>query len=247
MDIARRPAILTTLRLTILAASLLLLGGPICASAACDPNTTCSGHGTCNLDDTCNCNPGFVGASCDLCAPNYYNYPSCTFCQASTTCSGNGTCSATGSCNCNTGFSGVNCEIPPPTTSTTTTSTTTTIAASTTTTSTLPPPSIGFIPPDNDARVCTDSVTRALGKLAKAITGCHVKAADSAFHGRSFDEDGCKAAAKGKFDAAVAKVAAKVQCPPCVLGNAPGLRDDVESFLDQKNGQAYCAGTVPLP
>ena len=90
-------------------------------------------------------------------------------------------------------------------------------------------------------------MTRALGKLAKAITGCHVKAADSAFHGRSFDEDGCKAAAKGKFDAAVAKVAAKVQCPPCVLGDAPGLRDDVESFLDQKNGQAYCAGTVPLP
>src|SRR5439155_9740130 len=57
----------------------------------------------------------------------------------------------------------------------------------------------------------------SLGQLRVLITGCHVKAADSAFHGRSFDEDGCKAAAKGKFDAAVAKVAAKVQIGLTVL------------------------------
>ena len=237
MDHIRR----ASLGLAFVAVLALLLGAPRRGGAqSCNPSTTCNAHGTCNLDDTCACNSGYVGAGCDACAPNYYNYPTCTFCLASTTCNGNVTCSPTGSCNCNAGFSGTNCDIPPPTTTTTITTTTTT--------TTLPPPEdTGFIPPDNDARMCASGVTKNAGALAKAIAVCHVKAGDSAFRNRSFDEEACETAAKAKFDAAVAKIAAKAQCPPCVLANAPGLRDQIESFLDQNNGQAYCAGTVPLP
>ena len=71
----------------------------------------CNGHGVCN-SGVCTCNVGYTGADCGFCAPNYYNYPSCTFCESTTTCSGNGTCSAFGFCNCNAGWVGTNCEIP---------------------------------------------------------------------------------------------------------------------------------------
>jgi len=85
----------------------------------CDPcpggaGTPCNNHGTC--DDgiagtgTCACNVGFVGAACDQCGTNYYNYPTCTFCLAATTCSGHGTCNSLGGCDCNTGFAGTACN-----------------------------------------------------------------------------------------------------------------------------------------
>lgn len=74
----------------------------------CSP-PNCNGNGVC-LVGVCVCNVGFVGAGCEFCAPNYYNYPACTFCQAATTCSGNGTCSSFGSCICNTGITGVSCN-----------------------------------------------------------------------------------------------------------------------------------------
>ena len=54
----------------------------------------CAGHGTCNPLGGCDCDPGFAGAVCDRCAPDHYNYPTCTFCEASTTCSGHGTCNS---------------------------------------------------------------------------------------------------------------------------------------------------------
>ena len=97
---------------------VLLLGAPLAlatrATAACNPNTTCSGNGTCNLDDSCACFTGFAGASCNQCAPNYYNYPTCTFCQAAVTCNGNGTCGPSGSCTCNAGFTGPSCSLCAP-------------------------------------------------------------------------------------------------------------------------------------
>lgn len=74
----------------------------------------CNGNGTCLVDNTCACFVGFVGAACDACGPDYYNYPTCTFCESTLTCSGNGTCNVSGGCNCNAGYTGVNCENGPP-------------------------------------------------------------------------------------------------------------------------------------
>jgi len=70
--------------------------------ASCSP-PDCNSHGTC-ANGTCLCDTGFAGGACDQCAPNHYNYPTCTFCQAATTCSGNGTCNALGECDCDPGF-----------------------------------------------------------------------------------------------------------------------------------------------
>lgn len=95
-----------------LSAGILLSLSSLAEAGGCPGN--CNGQGTCLIDNTCACFVGFAGAACDACAPNYYNYPTCTFCEASATCSGNGVCSATGACNCNSGYSGVNCEIGPP-------------------------------------------------------------------------------------------------------------------------------------
>ena len=69
----------------------------------------CSGHGVMS-GGVCICNVGYVGPNCEFCAPNYYNYPNCTFCLASTTCSGHGFCTATGGCVCAVGYVGPNCS-----------------------------------------------------------------------------------------------------------------------------------------
>ena len=83
-------------------------GDTALAGGTCSP-PNCNNNGTC-LGGTCSCNVGFTGAACDQCAPNYYNYPTCTFCQSSTTCSGNGTCTGAGTCACNVGFVGAACD-----------------------------------------------------------------------------------------------------------------------------------------
>src|SRR5207237_5269042 len=50
--------------------------------------------------------------------------------------------------------------------------------------------------------------------------------------------------AKEKYDAAVAKPAAK--CSGCAITNAPGIRAAAESFLEQHNQDVYCAGATPF-
>jgi hypothetical protein len=96
--------------LIFIALGFIALGCTSEAEAACDPATTCNGNGSCNASGACVCETGFTGAACNQCAPNYYNYPNCTFCQASTTCQGRGTCSNTGACVCTAGFTGASCN-----------------------------------------------------------------------------------------------------------------------------------------
>lgn len=99
-------------------------GRGICASdgsCLCNPGfcgsscqfssaVNCSNNGDCTFSGMCNCDIGFMPPNCNACAPNYYNYPTCTFCQAAVTCNGNGACDSLGDCDCNPGFSGPNCE-----------------------------------------------------------------------------------------------------------------------------------------
>ena len=55
------------------------------------------------------------------------------------------------------------------------------------------------------------------------------------------------AMANGRFTKTTAALFAKGGCPARVQVNAPSMSQQLESTLDQMNGQAYCAGTVPLP
>jgi len=80
--------------------------GPLCQYSDA---ATCNGHGRAQYDGTCVCSTGYAGPSCRACAPNHFNYPSCTYCSASTTCNGHGSCDSRGSCVCAPGYPGPNC------------------------------------------------------------------------------------------------------------------------------------------
>ena len=90
-------------------------------------------------------------------------------------------------------------------------------------------------------------VARNAAALLLALSRCDRRAADAAFSGVPFDEEGCEGSAKARYETANARLFAKMSCPACLQSNAPAVRDQLESALDQMNGQAYCAGTVPLP
>ena len=95
-----------------------IFGSGVCACApgyagfACQYSdaVTCNGHGTVNAAGACTCAPGYTGPTCNVCAPNYFGYPNCTFCSAPVTCNGHGSCGATGDCVCETGYTGPGCS-----------------------------------------------------------------------------------------------------------------------------------------
>lgn len=76
---------------------------PIALSPQCNNNGVL-------VSGVCLCLSGFAGSACSTCAPNHYNYPTCTYCLASTTCKGHGTCSSTGTCQCAPGYTGADCS-----------------------------------------------------------------------------------------------------------------------------------------
>ncbi len=116
-----------------------------------------------------------------------------------------------------------------------------------TSTSTTLPEDTGFIPPDAATSRCEDVFLKNAARLSGVIFKCHLKAADAAFRALPFDEEGCESAAKSKYNGTNAKLFASGGCPLCAQSNAPGLRAQLESALDETNGLVYCAGSVPLP
>jgi len=100
----------------------------------------------------------------------------------------------------------------------------------------------GFVPPDKATLKCESSVTKNAAKFTLAVSICHDKAADAGVKGKTFDEEACETAARGKYDAANAKLT----CPSCVDSKAIG--DNVESMLDTAaNGGIYCDNTSGTP
>ena len=100
----------------------------------------------------------------------------------------------------------------------------------------------GFVPPDKGTLKCESSVTKNAAKFTLAVSICHDKAADAGVKGKTFDEEACETAARGKYNAANAKLT----CPNCVDSKAIG--DNVESMLDTAaNGGIYCDATSGTP
>jgi len=100
-------------------------------------------------------------------------------------------------------------------------------------------PDTGFVPNDKVVQKCEDGAAKNAGKLTGAIGKCHIKTNDTLAKGKPFDEEGCETTAKGKYDAAGAKLTG---CPTCMnAAGQAGLRDLVELLLDSNNGLAYCA------
>ena len=99
---------------------------------------------------------------------------------------------------------------------------------------------------------CGHTVADAVGKLINNATLCHIKQADAAFKGKTFDEEACEEtdpkSAQAKFDAAIAALPAT--CPAQVLTNARAARDALLSgaqSLDVRNGVIYCDTTSLRP
>jgi hypothetical protein len=107
-----------------------------------------------------------------------------------------------------------------------------------------PPEDTGFVPPDTGTQKCEDKAAKLVSKLAKAISKCHITAADKAVKLISFDEEACEGTAKTKYDLKAAKLTG---CPACLSSALSAIRDATESYLDQSNGSLYCAGSTPLP
>src|SRR5262245_44050395 len=100
----------------------------------------------------------------------------------------------------------------------------------------------GFVPPDKATLKCESSVTKNAAKFTLAVSICHDKAADAGVKGKTFDEEACETAARGKYDAANAKLT----CPSCIDSNAIG--NTVETMLDTAaNGGIYCDTTSGTP
>lgn len=101
----------------------------------------------------------------------------------------------------------------------------------------------GFIPPDATTLKCESTVAKNLSKLGLAISICHFKAADAGVKAKTFDEEACEAAARGKYDQANAKLTG---CPSCL--DTAALGNNAESQLDQLlNGAVYCDNTSGKP
>src|SRR5262249_60676845 len=100
----------------------------------------------------------------------------------------------------------------------------------------------GSVPPDKGTLKCESSVTKNASKLTLAGSICHIKAADAGVKGKTFDEEACETAARGKYDAANAKLI----CPSCVDSSAIG--DNVQNQLDMAaNAGIYCDNTSGTP
>jgi streptogramin lyase len=131
-------------------------------------------------------------------------------------------------------------------------------------TPTVTPTPEPLVPPDSSTDTCEDTVAKNLKKLAVCTANCQVKEADHALNKQPFDEIACEEGTGAKpiscraaYDKAQAAVLAKTVtvkkvkqpiCPACLGATAQSsLADAAMSFVEQLDGQVYCAGTTGFP
>ena len=99
----------------------------------------------------------------------------------------------------------------------------------------------GFVPPDKETLKCESSVTKNAAKFTLAVSICHDKAADAGVKGKTFDEEACETAARGKYDAANAKLT----CPtPC--GRSPLHTPDTRCLATSRPGFHRCPWVIHM-
>lgn len=69
---------------SIVGGTFIAVGGTATGGTTINPcaGKTCSDHGTCTAG-SCSCRTGYAGANCEICAPGYGVYPTCTLCDCS--------------------------------------------------------------------------------------------------------------------------------------------------------------------
>jgi hypothetical protein len=97
----------------------------------------------------------------------------------------------------------------------------------------------GCLPPSKPIESCESKAAGNAGKLVKAILVCHRKQVDLLFAATPFDEEGCEATAKARFDA-------KTVITGCPCVEKDELLSVAASLSDTYNNLNYCAGGVPI-
>ncbi len=101
----------------------------------------------------------------------------------------------------------------------------------------------GFIPPDKAAMSCTG---KAAGERVEASGGTREmphQGRGRCVQAKVFDLGACESKATLTYDA---KLAGLKNCPACVRTNGATIRDAVHAFLDERNGDLFCAGSTVL-
>src|SRR6476660_1958355 len=104
----------------------------------------------------------------------------------------------------------------------------------------------GFVPPDAQIKRCEEAVVPKAASLIRCVVQCHIKTADLAVKGSTFDEEGCEQECLFKFASKIDVVLARQSCAPCTGEMAPGIMSGTEGFADAINGDIYCAPGAPF-
>jgi hypothetical protein len=115
----------------------------------------------------------------------------------------------------------------------------------------------GCLPDGKPAAQCADGATKALAKLVASVVTCHRKQADAQFKHASFDEEACEQtdpakSAGAKFDASLAKLAARCPGTP-IVATAGAVAGDLladapaAGSLETLAGAVYCDPSSGIP
>jgi hypothetical protein len=108
-------------------------------------------------------------------------------------------------------------------------------ATSTTTTTTLP------------VTACEAFVASRLLGLFTQIAQCHERAVRRTFKGKAFDEEGCEARARGRYDR-VARQFQAIGCPRCLADPAAsGLAAGAVALAETVGDRVFCVPGTPVP
>jgi hypothetical protein len=117
-----------------------------------------------------------------------------------------------------------------------------------------------LVPPSSSTKSCEYTVAGKIKALAVCTANCQMEEADYTLNGKAFDEAACEQGSgspiscRAAYDKAQAAVLAKTVrvhgvkqpiCPGCL--DAAGQRrlaDSAVSFVEELDGQVYCAGTT---
>ena len=98
----------------------------------------------------------------------------------------------------------------------------------------------GAVPPGRLSLHCEQFVTKQVALAMGCIEKCHIDKVDGRFGGGTFLDEDCENICRIKYESLNAEVDSA--CPTCLkFAQRTAIFGAIEDFLDQKNGDVYCA------
>jgi len=111
----------------------------------------------------------------------------------------------------------------------------------------------GCVPTTSDRLTCSSYVSKAFGRLERAVVLCHVRQANTRYRQTilgntgQFDEETCEAKASAVFDKTFARLSARSCKGSPLINTVAGDRDALIAALDTQDGGPYCDATTATP